>query len=335
MNSGAPGPSHLGTRETRLLGRGSNGVTHPMAYFLAVDIGGTKTDYVLADETSELARVRTGTIKRMRVDASTAIANLDQALSELSDRTGISPQDVTRTCIGTAGETVPLVTNWLREAFADRVSGQLILLGDVEIALDAAFHGGPGVLVMAGTGSNVAGRMPDGTLATAGGWGPELADQGSGHKIGREGLRAAFLARDEQLPTTLLDAVMKFWNLASLDLLVEYANSRPAPDFSRLTEVVLRCANEGDTVAGEVLRREGQDLGWLVRIVLHRIHAASPAGAALPALAFTGSIMEKVQPVRDALIASVRTEFSTLHTLDGVVDPIAGALWRARTAGLH
>ena len=50
-----------------------------MAYFLALDIGGTKTDYLLADETRELARVRTGTIKRMRTDASTAAANLDHA----------------------------------------------------------------------------------------------------------------------------------------------------------------------------------------------------------------------------------------------------------------
>jgi glucosamine kinase len=303
-----------------------------MAYFLALDIGGTKTDYLLADETRELARVRTGTIKRMRTDASTAAANLDQALSELTALTGISPQAITRTCIGTAGETVPLVTDWLREVFAARVSGDLILLGDVEIALDAAFQGRIGVLAMAGTGSNVAGRMPDGTLVTAGGWGPELADQGSGHKIGREGLRAALLARDEQLPTILLDAVLDFWQLASLDLLVEYANSRPSPDFSRLTEVILRCANQGDVVAAEVLRREGEDLAWLVRVVLHRIHAASPADAALPSLAFTGSIMEKVQPVRDALIAAVRAEFPTLHTLDGVIDPIAGALWRARTS---
>ena len=37
-------------------------------------------------------------------------------------------------------------------------------------------------------------------------------------------------------------------------------------------------------------------------------------------------------PVRDALIASVRAEFPVLHTLDGVIDPIAGALWRARTS---
>jgi glucosamine kinase len=301
-----------------------------MAYFLALDIGGTKTDYLLADETRELARVRTGTIKRMRTDASTAAANLDHALTELTTLTGISPKEITRTCIGTAGQTVPLVTTWLREAFATRVSGDLILLGDVEIALDAAFQGNIGVLAMAGTGSNVAGRMPDGTLVTAGGWGPELADQGSGHKIGREGARAAFLARDEQRPTTLLNAILDFWQLTSIDLLVEYANSRPAPDFSRLTEVILRCANEGDAVATEVLRREGEDLASLVRIVIRRIQAAAPTST-LPSLAFTGSIMEKVQPVRDALIASVRSEFPTLLTLDGVIDPIAGALWHART----
>jgi len=300
-----------------------------MAYFLALDIGGTKTDYLLADETHELARVRTGTIKRMRTDASTAATNLDQALAQLTALSGVSPQAITRTCIGTAGETVPLVTDWLREAFAARVSGDLLLLGDVEIALDAAFQGGIGVLAMAGTGSNVAGRMPDGTLVTAGGWGPELADQGSGHKIGREGVRAALLARDEQRPTLLLDAVLDFWQLTSLDLLIEFGNSRPAPDFSRLTEVVLRCATAGDAVATEVLRREGEDLAHLVRVVFRRIHAAAPN--TLPSLAFTGSIMEKVLPVRDALIAAVRSEFPSLHTLDGVIDPIAGALWRARS----
>ena len=305
-----------------------------MTFFLALDVGGTKTDYLLADETHELARVRTGTIKRMRTDASTAAANLDQALSELTARTGISMQAITHTCIGTAGETVPLVTNWLREAFASRVSGNLTLLGDVEIALDAAFQGGVGVIAMAGTGSNVAGRMPDGTLVTAGGWGPELADQGSGHKIGREGLRAAFLAKDEGRPTILLDAILDFWQLASIDLLVEYANSRPAPDFSRLTEVILHCANQGDAVAAEVLRREGEDLAWLVRVVLRRLQSASPTSNAnaLPSLAFTGSIMEKVQPVRDVLIAYVRSEFPAIQTIDGVIDPIAGALWRARTA---
>ncbi len=304
-----------------------------MAFFLALDVGGTKTDYLLADESRELYRTRTGTIKRMRADASSAASNLDQALSELTAKTGVSMQAITRTCIGTAGETVPLVTNWLRQAFASRVSGDFLLLGDVEIALDAAFHGGVGVLAMAGTGSNVAGRKPDGSIVRAGGWGPELADQGSGHRIGHVGLRTAFLALDEHRPTQLIDAILRFWQLPSIELLVEAANARPAPDVSRLTEVILACARQGDAVASEVLRQQGEELAWLVRLVLRQVHAAAIAGdTEPPSLAFTGSIMEKVPPVREALIASVRSEFPSIHLIDGVVDPLAGALWRARTA---
>jgi glucosamine kinase len=305
-----------------------------MSFFLALDAGGTKTDYVLADETCELARVRTGTIKRMRTDAVTATKNLEQALSELTALTGVPMQSVTRTCVGTAGETVPLVADWLREAISARVAGELLVLGDVEIALDAAFPGQAGVLVLAGTGSNVAGRTAAGQLVTAGGWGPALADQGSGHRIGLEALRAAFMAKDEGRSTLLLQAVLEFWELASLDLLVEYANSRPAPDFSKLTELVLRYAEMGDEVAAAVLRREGEDLAYLARLVMRRLHAASENQDWVPLIAFAGSIMEKVLPVRQALIAALQREFPEVRTLDGVVDPIAGAVWRARMGGV-
>jgi glucosamine kinase len=302
-----------------------------MSFFLAVDSGGTKTDYVLADETRELARVRTGTIKRMRVDAGTACRNLETALTELSQRAGISMNAVTRTCVGTAGETVPLVKDWLRESITARVSGGLLILGDVEIALDAAFPGRAGVLALAGTGSNVVGRTIAGELVAAGGWGPALADQGSGHIIGLESLRAIFLAKDEQRETLLPSAVLKFWQLTSLDQLVAHANRLPAPDFSTLTGVVLDCAERGDEIALSVLRKQGEDLAYLVRLVIRRLRKASDDPAWSPPIAFAGSIMENVPPVRDALIAAVQREFPTAQAQQGVVDPIDGALWRART----
>jgi glucosamine kinase len=297
--------------------------------FLAIDAGGTKTDYLLADDTRELARVRGGTIKRMRAEADTAAANLDAALAELTAKTGVSMGSVSRTCIGTAGDSVPLVVDWLREAIGARVAGDLLLLGDVEIALDAAFPGASGVLVLGGTGSNVAGRGRDGTLTFAGGWGPVLADQGSGHKIGVECLRAIFMAKDEGRSTTLLDAVLEFWQLASLDALVEYANCLPSPDFSQLTAVTLRCAEQGDAVAKDVLRHEGESLGHLAKLVLRRLQAEA---GDVPPLAFAGSIMEKLALVREALIAAVREEYPKIRVLDGVVDPLAGALWRARSS---
>ena len=302
-----------------------------MDLFLAIDAGGTKTDYLLADATREIARVRGGTIKRMRTDENAAVASLDDALSRLTALTGVALSRIKRTCIGTAGETIPLVTQFLRKEFADRVGGDLLLLGDVEIALDAAFPGEAGVLVLAGTGSNVAGRDDFGVLTGAGGWGPALADQGSGHRIGHEALRATFLALDEGETTPLLPAVLEHWQLNSVAELVAFANQVPPPDFSRLTHLVLRCAEEGDSVASSVLTREGEDLAQLACLVMRRLRRSSPDPNWTPPLAFAGSIMEKVLPVRLALIAAVERHFSSVSTLDGVVDPVLGALWRART----
>jgi N-acetylglucosamine kinase-like BadF-type ATPase len=301
-----------------------------MSSFLAIDAGGTKTDYVLADETRELARVRTGTIKRMRTDAGTAAQNLDSALAQLTQATGVSMQSVTRTCVGTAGVQVPLVYDWLVASFKEKVGGELLIVGDVEIALDAAFPGQPGVLVLAGTGSNVAGRDHSGNLVPAGGWGPALSDQGSGHRIGQKSLRAAFMAIDEQRSTLLLQAVLEFWKLHSIETLVEYSNSVPPPDFSRLTSVVLRCAEQGDEVARSVLREQGEELAYLVRLIMRRLRSASKLPDWTPPIAHTGSILENVPPVRDALMAAIRSEFPAAVDPEGVVDPIHGALWRAR-----
>jgi glucosamine kinase len=302
-----------------------------MSFFLALDAGGTKTDYMLADETRELARVRTGSIKRMRVDAATAGQNLDSALLQLTAQTGISIASITRTCIGTAGESVPLVRDWLQAAFSARVGGGLLILGDVEIALEAAFPGHAGVLAMAGTGSNVVGRTKGGLLLTAGGWGPALADQGSGHRIGLESLRAIFLAKDQERQTLLQSAVMEFWKLPSLDSLIEYANSQPAPDFSKLTGIVVRCAELGDEIALAVLRQQGEELAYLIQLVIRRLRLHSKEPEWTPPMAFTGSILENVALVREALIAAVQREFPAVQAPDKVVDPVEGALWRART----
>jgi N-acetylglucosamine kinase-like BadF-type ATPase len=268
----------------------------------------------------------------MRVDAATATANLVAALDELTATTGIGMQQVTATCIGTAGETVPMVVEWIRAEFGRRVGGELIVRGDVEIALDAGFRGGQGVLVLAGTGSNVVARDAAGALHGAGGYGPVLADQGSGHRIGRQALRRMFLAHDERVETSLTQEVLEFWKLDSLTALIAFAHTTPRPDASKLAPLVLKSAEAGDRIAQEVLEREGTELGYLVQLVLRR---GWPEGAEHPAVAFAGSVMEHYGHVRGALLATVRGDFPTLEALPGVVDPVEGALWRARASVLR
>jgi N-acetylglucosamine kinase-like BadF-type ATPase len=301
-----------------------------LALYLAVDLGGTKTEYVLADETQELARVRGGTIKRMRTDATTAEENFVQAIHEIERRSGVSVRNVSRSCVGAAGVTVALVTDWIRKRFDEHVGGTLILVGDVEIALDGAFFGGPGVLVMAGTGSNVAGRTKEGKLTTAGGWGPALSDQGSGARIGQQALRDTALALDEERSTTLLPAILKLWDLKNFDELVAFANQNPPPDFTKLAPVVVSCAETGDAVAQGVLRREAEELAHLTRIVIERLRRAESHSEWLPDLAFTGSILEHVSPIREGIVEILRRELPNLKVVPGMVDPILGALWRAR-----
>lgn len=304
-----------------------------MGYFLGVDAGGTKTDFLLGDETRVLARVRSGTIKRMRTGEETAAANLNDALGRLTAASGVAMGSIVRCCIGAAGETVPLVADWLREAFAARVGGELILVGDVEIALDAAFQGGRGVLAMAGTGSNVAGRAETGEMVRAGGWGPAMADQGSAHFLGLAGLRRGFLALDSEEPTALLERVRAEWGLGSLGELIERANANPAPDFSALAPLVAACAEEGDAAALEVVEQGGAELAMLAALAIEhirRIELSAGLEFELPAVAVTGSILERVALLREALKSSLLARYPGLDFRGDAVDSAEGALWRAR-----
>jgi N-acetylglucosamine kinase-like BadF-type ATPase len=75
------------------------------------------------------------------------------------------------------------------------LAGRVTVFSDVELAFEAAFSRdrpgrGVGVLLAAGTGSIAFGRDARGRAARAGGLGPGKGDEGSGHWIGREYLKA-------------------------------------------------------------------------------------------------------------------------------------------------
>jgi glucosamine kinase len=300
-----------------------------MSYFLAVDAGGSKTEFLLAEDGRELSRARTGSIKRSNTDPSEAARNLDAALHELGHLTGINMQTISRTCVGASGDSVPLVTEWIQTAFAARVSGPVLVVGDIEIALDAAFQGTRGILALAGTGSNVAARDRNGTIMTAGGWGPVLADQGAGHWIGIEALRRGFLARDEGRKTELLEAARQLWHLPSIDALIEFANVNHPPRYaSQLAPSVVDCAARGDEIAIQILDRAGTDLAYLVALLVERIRVSEGNVFTLPSVAFAGSILTNVDQVRMSLQRSLKSRYPDISFHDDKVDPVQGALWR-------
>jgi N-acetylglucosamine kinase-like BadF-type ATPase len=299
-----------------------------MSFFLALDAGGTHTRCALADETRVLARASCGSVKLMRVDAVTATQRIQGLVDDVTAQAGIDAKMIAMTCFGLAGLSIDSVREWAVQTLSGCVR-KFNLCGDEEIALDAAFAGGPGVVVIAGTGSNVVGRCGDGAMLSAGGWGPMLGDEGSGNWIGVEAIKAALRAQDRGAETRLLREIEAHWGLASAGQLLGHANARPRPDFAELAEVVARCADGGDALAAAVLERAGQELADQVSLVASKMHQHGCAGDA-QRIAFTGSVLEKIPLVRASLHAALRGSLPASRLDEAAVDPLDGALWRAR-----
>jgi glucosamine kinase len=303
-----------------------------MSLFLAIDAGGTKTRGILADETRTLATAATGSIKLMRVGEAEASSRLQAMLSEISSAAGVRLSDITQTCVGIAGATIDAVRDWLNRELTKSLGGNLLLAGDDEIALDAAFCGGPGILIIAGTGSNVLGRAADNAMYHAGGWGPALGDEGSGFWIGQEALRAGFWAKDRNVPTILLTEIGDVWRTKSLGEIVEMANARPGPDLPALAPLVARCADAGDELAAAVLERAGVELAEQVALVALKMKEFGSMRKI--EAAYTGSVLEHIAMVRSSLIAALKKSSPAVKLREGAIDPLEGALWRAREAGM-
>ncbi len=301
-----------------------------MGYFLALDAGGTRTECWLADDKQVLARVSGETVKLLNVGPDQATTRLRGLVLSAASAAGISLEAIQRTCIGLAGISSEGVREWADITLHGLVSGELILTGDDEIGLQAAFDDGPGVLVIAGTGSRVVGRCTNGTRMTAGGWGPILGDEGSGHWIGIEAIRSALRARDRGVPGALLRDINAAWGVDSVGALIAKANGRPLPDYAALAETVAGCAVRGDVLAASVLERAGEELAAQISIVFSKMAAASCAATDTRRVAFTGSVLTKSQVVLSRMRHALQRAHAGTSVDAEAVQSVAGALAKAR-----
>jgi N-acetylglucosamine kinase-like BadF-type ATPase len=249
---------------------------------------------------------------------------VDLATSVLAEATDI---DHLVLAAGISGAGSPSVQSRLTKAL-DAALAQPDLRVDVEvvhdgmIALDAAYNDGSGVIVIAGTGSLVLARAKDGTLVRAGGWGPQLGDNGSGHALGRAGLRAVAEALDGGRDTMLRAHVFDTFDLDDrTDLLTTvHDDSFSMPDIAPL---VVDAAQEDDPVATRILHDQvsalAQQVGWL----------RDRTPNVIPRLTMLGG-MTTNSHYRRALRNALRDHVPnwSIQRLDS--PPVLGALRRAR-----
>jgi N-acetylglucosamine kinase-like BadF-type ATPase len=311
-----------------------------MSVVLGIDGGGTRTRASIVDGDRVLAFAESGSIKRLRVGAQAAEENLRALLKDVYAQAGVST--VRAASCGVASATMPGITEWITAVFNDFAVARSEVVGDHIIALDAAFRGGPGILQIAGTGTNTIGRAPDDSFESAGGWSSRLGDEGSGYWIGLHAIRRALNAYDREEPTEVLKKVAEIWSTPTMDELINVGDGTPAPDFAALAPAINELAEAGDPVAVGVLRQAAADLVanvLLVRSKLRRKHpinaearaeqSAREFAAEVP-VAWTGSVIDKMPLVREAFFAGLRVAAPQMPVETTETVALNGALWRAR-----
>jgi N-acetylglucosamine kinase-like BadF-type ATPase len=238
-----------------------------MSVVLGIDGGGTKTECVAAGEDGALiGRGFGGPVNTNFVQAQTARRSL---LDSIDGALGACPPD--------AGPVLRVVMGGpMRRALAEEVIGQrlpgvpLEMAGEGALVLAAGDALDAGIALIAGTGSMAYGVRASRDPATVGGWGTLMGDEGSAFDLGQEALRAVAHAADGRGPETALTEAVLGWAgvAAPRDLpSVVYRPEHP-PDRTRIAslgEMVTRCADRGDFVAGLILERAADALFLHVR----------------------------------------------------------------------
>ena len=298
-----------------------------MSAVLGIDGGGTRTRASIVDGERVLAFVENGSIKRLRVGAEAAEANLRAILQDVFTKAGV--KSVKAASAGVASANMPGVKEWITEVFSEFGVQRSEVVGDEVIALDGAFKGGPGILQIAGTGSNCVGRAPDGGRESAGGWSSRLGDEGSGYWIGLHAIRRALNAHDREEPSRILDTVGGIWGTKTIEELVNLGDSTPGPDFAALAPAISELAEEGDVVALGVLKQAALDLVDSVLLVRTKLRRKHNLTAEVP-VAWIGSVIGKSRLVREQFFAGLHANAPKMPIGETEVAGIEGAVWRAQ-----
>lgn len=291
------------------------------------DGGGTKTEVCLTDEAGRtLSSAVFGPLNPNGADPELVRKTVRQCVDYMAEQAG-SLSAVCGLVVGMAGISNQNAGTLLKQALAEAGwTGPLLLAGDQEIALAGAVNG-PGMLLIAGTGSVCCGRDAEGRLFRVGGYGYLIDDVGSGWAIGRSILTAVIRAADgRDCATALTDLVFEKLEIHSVGDLISwlYAPETGKREVAALASLLPAALALRDSAAEAIARKAAEDLAELVETCWKKI------GSGKCELAFAGSILLRLSAVRDMLIQRLSLTCPLLHIAEPLGSPAEGAAKIAR-----
>jgi len=296
---------------------------------LGIEAGGTKTRWILLDAKGRrLAHGVEGPGNVLLVGR-TGLRNIFMRISRHLPR---PPSAIGAGMAGARGrQDYSIVEAALRSVWP---GAKKIRVGqDTDSALAAAWGKEDGFLVIAGTGSNVVGRVA-GKKHSVGGHGHLLGDAGSGYDLAARALRAVYRERDRQgHPPRLAAGLLAHAGAADLDrLLREVYRPRGKEWLAGFAPAVLRAAARGDRLAKTVVAAATGDLVDRLAELVRRLRVRQPRVALTGGLFDDGFYRRQFQtatavrlPKASARLLQTPGEIGAAQMAGGVASSAPGA----------
>ena len=284
-------------------------------FIAGIDGGGTHTRLEIRDMENHLLRREVFGPFNLNSIGEEAFRSL---LRQVFESCG-SMTECASLCVGAAGISNLNVGRILREELDQAgFRGIYQLCGDQAIALRGAIDG-PGVAVIAGTGSICFGKDAAGRTARSGGYGHLIDDGGSGYALGRDVLSYAVRTVDGRAHhSSILEAVYARLNASRPEEIISFVYG-PATDkaaIAKFSGIALELAAAGDPGALEILNRNAGELYAIVEAAQKQLHLQGcPIG-------LLGGLLSEENPYRNLVV-------QVLSPLGTPLAPAHNALWGA------
>lgn len=255
-------------------------------------------------------------------------------ISSLLEQAGVSPQEhpgFAAACFGMTGETR------IKERVLQTVvkTPHLSVVHDSVNALAGATAGGPGIIVISGTGSVARGQDAQGREMRVGGWGHLFGDEGSAYWIGREAVRAAARETDGFGPRAEIARLIfsRLGTNSAYDVMEKYYSG----EFSRehlagLSLWVNEAATCGDLISTNILQAAGQHLAESALAILSHLFGSKNVEPVK--VCYTGGVFES-RFVLSTFEQAVPGHFPQAQVRAPAFPPVFGSLFLAyRSAGI-
>lgn len=301
-----------------------------MKYLIGIDGGGSNSRYVVCDTNAKvLYHCRGGATNFLKYDVNDVCKTIYTLINKCTKNLKITSKDIKAVVIGTAGagrrEDALYLKKNLKKFFKSKnISLEFEVFSDGNIALEGAFAGQEGSIIISGTGSIIFGKGKDGKIYRLGGYGNKIGDEGSGYSIARKGLNAASQDFDGRGGKTLLTNYLKRnFKIVSGPELVNKIY-RKNFDIASFAPFVLKAADRGDKISVEILNDEADELIKHIKAMKKLI------GVRKLKVAFSGSLISNKNYFSDLLRKKVKSHLRGIEIVEPKNPPEIGAILLAK-----